>query len=306
MENATNNILANISDKVVLSSVTKLEVLQNISILGSNDPTIICVDGGRLQIESCNNLKIKCVSWIGCGVLSINHSSDVIVQNCSFQHSVGQAMKLSGVLGDVNISHCKFMSNNHYIGHGLALYYSSNNPANVLTIDNCDFSFIRHSKSVVYIKQSFIHFNNSVFHNNQGVSIYLSSYDSLYIYGEMIFENNVAENGAGIYVIDHSTVTFGEISKVKLFIKNVVKLSRAALFLYNHSSVLFDKNSTVLFCNNKATNGTVYSELSSNVTFNATCEVTFSNNAVTLYGTAIHSLGNSHVTFSGNSKCNIQ
>ena len=300
VENATNNILANVSYKAVLSSVIKLEVIQNISILGNNDLTVICVDGGRLQIESCSNLIIEGVSWIGCGVLAINHSGDVIVQHCSFQHSVGQAMRLSGVLGDVTISHCKFMNNNHYSDHGIALYYSSNNPANVLTIDNCDFSFNRHSKSVVYIRQSLIHFNNSIFHNNQGVSIYLSKYDSLYIHGEMISENNVAENGAGIYVIDHSTVTFGASSKVK-FIKNVAQLSGAVLFLNNHSSVLFNINSIVLFSNNKAINGIVYSEVSSNVTFNVTCKVTFRNNAVTLYGAAIHSLDNSCVTFTGNS-----
>ena len=302
--NAENSSLATItfSNKAVLSSVIELKVLQNKFIMGLNNLTVTCVNGGRLYIEYCNNLTIEGVSWIGCGVLTINHSRDITIQKCSFQHSLGQAVKLSGVLGDVNINHCKFMNNNHYRGHGTALYYSSNNPSNVFTITNCDFSFNRYSKSVVYIKQSLrhMHVNNSVFYSNQGVSIYLSSYDNLYMDGEILFENNVAEYGAGIFINDHSTVTFGENCKVK-FINNIANHSGAAVLLNNHSSILFDKNSIAMFNDNKATNGTIYSRDNCNVTFKATCVVTFSRNAVTLYGAAIHSLDSCHVTFTGNS-----
>ena len=230
--NAGNSSLATItiSDKAVLSSVVELKVLQNMFIMGLNNLTVTCVNGGRLHIESCNNLTIEGVSWIGCGVLTINHSRDITIKKCSFQHSLGQAVKLSGVLGDVNINHCKFMNNNNYRGHGTALYYSSNNPSNLLTITNCDFSFNRYSKSVVYMKQSLrhMHVNNSVFYSNQGVSIYLSSYDNLYMNGEILFENNVAEYGAGIFINDHSTITFGENSKVK-FINNIANHSGAAV-----------------------------------------------------------------------------
>jgi len=37
---------------------------------------------------------------------------------------------------------------------------------------------------------------------------------TLYIAGEVLFENNVAENGAGISIIGASTVIFGENSNV--------------------------------------------------------------------------------------------
>ena len=56
------------------------------------------------------------------------------------------------------------------------------------------------------------------------------------------------------------------------------------------------------FNDNKATNGTIYTEVSCNVTFTATCKVTFSSNLVTQYGAAIYSFDNSHVTFTGNAK----
>ena len=301
-KNYTSLDTVTISDKAILSSTIKLEFLQNIIIMGLNNLTVFCIDGGRLDIESCNNLTIEGISWIGCGELTINHSRDVIIQKCSFQYSVGQAMRLSGVLGDVNISHCKFVNNNHYSDHGTALYYSSNNPSNVLTINNCDFSFNTRSKSIIYIRQSLkhIYFNNCVFYSNQGASIYLSSCDDLYMNGEILFENNIAENGAGVYISDHSSVTFGENSKLQ-YINNSVHYSGAAIFLNNHSSVLFDKNSTVTFNDNQATNGTIYSKDNSNVIFDATCEVTFSSNSVALYGAAIHSLLSSYVTFKGNS-----
>ena len=50
---------------------------------------------------------------------------------------------------------------------------------------------------------------------------------------------------------------------------------------------------------------TIYTEVSCNVTFKATCEVTFSSNLVTLYGAAICSVDDSHVTFTGNAKVTL-
>jgi len=71
--------------------------------------------------------------------------------------------------------------------------------------------------------------------------------DNLHINGQVIFENNTAENDAGIHISDYSTVIFGKNSNVK-FINN----SGAAIFLNDHSIVLFDLNSNVTFNSNKA------------------------------------------------------
>ena len=119
------------------------------------------------------------------------------------------------------------------------------------------------------------------------------------IIGEVIFDNNVAESGAGIFINGHSTVLFGENSNVK-FANNSVDHNGAALFLNSHSTVLFDDNSTIKFIDNKATNGTIFSKDKSNVTFKATCKVTFTGNSAKQYGTAIYSSDNSHITFTGN------
>ena len=76
----------------------------------------------------------------------------------------------------------------------------------------------------------------------------------------------------------------------------------AAIFVNRHFNVIFEQSSVVTFNDNKASNGTVYCEASSNVTFKANCNVTFSSNSVTQYGAAIYSFDNSHVTLTENSK----
>lgn len=57
----------------------------------------------------------------------------------------------------------------------------------------------------------------------------------------------------------------------------------------------------VTFNNNSATNGTVYAEYGSNLSFKTNCKVTFSDNSVTQLCAAIYSSHSSHVTFTENS-----
>ena len=145
-----------------------------------------------------------------------------------------------------------------------------------------------------------MYFNNTTFYNNRVVSIYLSNNCFLHISGDILFKNNIAENGAGMYISDDSIVVFGENSNVK-FINNSVYHNGSAIFMNSHSSVIFEQNSTATFNNNKGISGTIYSEDNSNITFKATSHVMFNSNSVTQYGAAIYSFDNSHVTFTGSS-----
>ena len=146
-----------------------------------------------------------------------------MIKNCSLQSSIGQAVALVGVLGDVNISHCNFMHNNYYRGHGTAIHYSSGIVTNsrqlLFTITNCSFIYTEGVKSLVYIENNArrnddISFHSSQFHHNQGVSIYVVN-QKLYLHGTVLFWNNTAKDGAGIYVIYRSTIIFGRSSTVK-------------------------------------------------------------------------------------------
>ena len=124
-------------------------------------------------MESCGNLTIEGVTWIGCGVdaipvIAIYHSSNVIIQKCYFQHSMGQVVSLIGVLGYVNINHCKFVNNNYYRDQGATIKYSSNNSTNVhmymITINNCDFGYNGGAESSIYILRipTMIYFNTYI------------------------------------------------------------------------------------------------------------------------------------------------
>ena len=330
LTSAKDNQLINITDKVlVLSSVINLNNSNNISIIGHNNPTVICANDSGLKMEYCNNLTIDGITWIGCGatdatdvncihckygiykkltpVLAITSFSNFTLQKCSFHYSKGQILHLSKGSGYVSITNCKFINNDQHVGHGSVIYYSSRfNQFDVFAINKCDF-ISNKGVSLVSIAQrnnlhTFTSLINSSFHNNEGTCIYLESHYKLQISGEVLFQNNKAENGAGVY-IHQSTVIFSVSSNVKFF-NNSVNHNGAAVFLMEESSALFDKTSVVTFSDNKAINGTIYS-ISSNVTFKASCEVTFINNTATQYGAAIYSYDNSHIIVTGNAKTNF-
>ena len=174
---------------MTLSLLAEVSDLENVSIIGHNNPTV-------------------------------NYSSNIIIQNCSFQHSIGQAVVMSEVTGDVNINHCQFVYNSHYRGHGAAVHYSSSNVTNhlqpLLTISNCNFTNNKSAKSLVYIKKRISeHADNvmlyySKFCHNQGTSIYVIN-QKLSLSGNVLFQNNTAKSGTGIYITEHSTVIFGRI-----------------------------------------------------------------------------------------------
>ena len=303
--NIANDAIVTLSDKVILSSAVNLSNLQNVSIIGKNNLAVICANGGSLQAEFSNNLTIQGIAWFGCeAALKIYYCKDVILRNCSFLYSKEQAIKISKPSGNVKVSYCKFMYNNHYSGHGSAIHYCSNNtPIDKLTIKNSEFSFNIGSKSIIYIKQSqnYIihhHIKNSTFHNNQAICVHLVGH--LNFSGNLRFRNNVAETGTGIYISNYSTVMFRENSRVK-FINNTAYYFGAAIFLGSHSRVAFDKKSMVTFSDNYAINGTIYSKDSSVVLFKETCEVMFNRNKATQCGAAIYSVENSHITFADSS-----
>ena len=323
-----------IQDKVMkLSSVIKLPVLQvnNISIIGHN-VTVMCVNGGRLTIRRFRNVNvvIEGITWIGCGghsniqtpvifIGDIMHGT-ILIQKCSFQYSLAPAIGNSvesfvdRLYATVDVSiivmHCNFINNHQYKDHGVAIYSRvDRDHDNVnLIISNSSFSNNGPAKSIIYIKDSTQSTNyqlsindNSYFLNNQTVPVYLSAHAKLNIKGEVTFNNNIAEYGAGIFIDDYSTVTFDKNSNVR-FINNSVDHNGAAIFLNSHSNIIFEQGSVVKFHHNKAINGTIYSKVNSNVTFTGNCEVTFNINLAAQYGAAIYSLDNSHVTFTGNSK----
>ena len=321
LANLTSNTLINITTDMTLSSLVTASDIENVSIIGHNNPTVNCNSVGRIHITFCENCVIQGITWDECGTknidnntepgLMLSYSSTVTIRNCSFQRSVGQAVVLSKVSGDININDCKFVNNSYYGGHGAAVYYLSTNLRNsefTFIISNCNFSYNK-MKSLVYLENISLKCNkvilaDSIFYNNEGVSVY-AIHHIIYLNGKILFQNNIAENGAGIYIHDYSTVVFNKNSNIA-FIQNAAINIGGAVFLRNHSVCLFDHNSAATFNNNIAYNGgAIFSGDNSNITFKGNSYVVFSNNTAHDVGGAIFDFSdyvdNSNISFIGNS-----
>ena len=326
LTNLTSNFLINITTDVVLSSIITLVNLANITITGHNNPTVNCNNSGGLLFISCHNCTIEGIIWDECGarifgnpssVLHLFNSSNITITNCTFQHSIGQAVVLSEMIGDVNIDHCNFLSNKQYEGHGTAIHYSSNillAPQLIFNITNCMFSYNEGAKSVVYFGgQSLtnsLHLQNCKFNHNRAVPIYLSN-QNLYISGNVKFYDNVAENGGGMFISDHSNVTFHKSAAVNFRNNNGVAIrtiyNGGVIFLTNHSSIVFDDNSTITFYLNgfntvETVNngGVMYIDHYSTITFQGNSTVTFNDNEAS-NGGVMYIDDNSTITFQGSS-----
>ena len=149
LANLTSNVLINITTDVTLSLLINVPNLENVSILGHNNPTVKCTNVGVIHFNFCHNCIIQDITWDGCGReteagIKLGDSSNVVIENCSFQHSKGPAIVLTGVSGHVNISHCNFVQSNHYGDHGAVIHYSSTDVTSdlqlFLAISNCNFT----------------------------------------------------------------------------------------------------------------------------------------------------------------------
>ena len=254
LTNLTSNTLVNITTDVKLSSIISIPAdLVNISITGHNNPIVYCNNSGGLHFVSCHNCTIAGIIWKQCGasrdsrtsypVLQVYNSSNITISNCYFYNSMGQAIVLSEISGHVNVRHCHFLSNKRYKGHGTAIHYSSISvfsSALHLVITNCNFSYNEGAESIMYIGRSFdsyIFLQNSNFCQNKGAPIYLSN-GSLLINGNIKFYENVAENGAGIFISNSSTVMLNKNATLN-FRNNTAINNGGAIFLDHQSSIIF-------------------------------------------------------------------
>ena len=317
----TSNTIINISTDVVLSSIVTLEGLDNIRIIGQGNSTVNCNDIGSVKFISCNNVTIEGVIWERCGFdnapgIEFYNSSNIVLQSSSFHHSVGQAVVLSNMLGNVYINDCQFTHNKYYKGHGAAIYHTSSPEQSTqvqLVINNCDISFNGPTESVVYIDNSNNKVNghisllqNSTLIQNKGVPIYIS-HTSLVLNNSISFKDNNATAGGGIYS-RNSIITFDDKCNVSFHNNSVGSNGNrfasgrgGAVFAIN-SIIYTNGSSKVTFSNNYATfaGGAIMAIDDSPITFNGSSSVTFSYNHAGTHGGAVF-VENSPITFHGSS-----
>ncbi|XP_065911116.1 probable outer membrane protein pmp6 [Dysidea avara] len=336
--NLTDNVTINITTDVKLSSIVFVVGVNNARVVGYNNPTVYCNNTGGAKFVSCRNITIEGIRWEGCGfynttnsdpVLGMYNSSGITIQSCTFQNSIGQAVVLLNVLGNVIVNSCVFINNKQFRGHGTAVYYSGDTQV-LFMIDNCSFIDNGRAQSVVYIKgyrsSDAISLLNSMFVRNHGVAVYIF-YQVVYIRGNLLFEsndnggifstnnsyvlfaknsharfcNNKADLGGAIYSNNNSNILFEENSTVT-FTENNAKKYGGAIHSGENSDTSFEGNSTVIFIKNSAifNGGAIYSHDNSNILFAENATVTFSENSAR-YGGAMHSLSNSKISFKDSS-----
>ena len=73
MDGVKNNQLVNITDQVVLLSSVIHISSYNVSIIGHNNPTVICCNDSGLKnfMYKSNNFTIEGITWINCGTTEI-------------------------------------------------------------------------------------------------------------------------------------------------------------------------------------------------------------------------------------------
>ena len=67
LSHLTSNVLINITTDVTLSSLAKVSDLENVSIIGHNNPNVNCRNVGGIQYTFCHNCIIRDIIWDGCG-----------------------------------------------------------------------------------------------------------------------------------------------------------------------------------------------------------------------------------------------
>ena len=76
LANLTSNVLINITTDVTLSSLVTVSDLENVSIIGHNNPTVNCISAGGIHFTCCNNCIIQGITWDGCGTENISNDTE--------------------------------------------------------------------------------------------------------------------------------------------------------------------------------------------------------------------------------------
>ena len=116
-----NDTVINItSSYVTLDKSVKLGSgkLTNITVTGSN-VTIMCNNSGSIYCELCDDVMIEGITWDRCGDpngtniagVTFNGTSNISLVNCTFQHSLVQAVCFVMVSGNIIVNHSNFLSN---------------------------------------------------------------------------------------------------------------------------------------------------------------------------------------------------
>ena len=302
----TSNVLINIKTDVMLFSLIKVSDIVNVSIIGYNNPSVNCIDIGGMHFTYSHNLIFKGITLSGCGVrlnyliepgLHLSYSSNIIIQNCVFQYSIGPAVVLL-ISKNVTVSSCSLFNNevacihvinqivyftgkilftNNKVGHNDGIYIS--NHSTVIFNESSDVKFqnsdrfiygilLKNNATILFDQKSTAIFND----NNASRSIISANLNSSITFAascKVTFNNN---SGPVISTSSYSKITFMG-SSVVTFSNNRNKFD--SIISSDYGYICFKENSSTMFYNNT---GSAISLTQGNVSFKGNSYTLFYNN----------------------------
>ena len=116
------------SAMIPLSTVVKINNVNNITIRGQGNTIVMCNNTGGVSCNNCSDVVIEGITWDKCGDPGLQHLAypnafgglnftnvtNLIIQNCILQRSRVRALSLYLVAGTISISHTQFYSNANY------------------------------------------------------------------------------------------------------------------------------------------------------------------------------------------------
>ena len=141
-----SSALHNLSDNTVINITSESVTLHDIVGMGSgnlskititgNDATIMCNNTGGVYCESCSDITIMGITWYQCGgndseilitwtvALAFINSSEILIQNCTFQNSSYYHVYMENAKGMIVIKESNFIKTDFYCDFSTALHIS--------------------------------------------------------------------------------------------------------------------------------------------------------------------------------------
>ena len=246
LRNVNNNTLINItSAKEALTVQINMKNVSMVGITGSNDTVIDCNNtGGVLYFFNCKEIDIFGITFYQCGnsellgAISLDHSHNISITNCTFQSSKIYGITVESLPGRIVINDTEFLCNNKsLLSSGLFIQQTKEG------------STPMHLELVI-IRSVFDH--NGAYHLSDfgsyggGMSIFIndsSSQVKVFI-EDSVFIGNVGSFGGGIYVSTNvASNYFNGVIQLKhvSFVNNTATASMSPILttLYNSGDAIY-------------------------------------------------------------------
>ena len=277
-----------------------------VGLTARGNATVECSDQSVIQLtfSSVTQVGIKGITFIHCGQIQIQYSTNVSVVRSNFFETLGSySLYIYRSRSNILIEFCTFANNTR--GRSLYLWYTT------ARIISSTFNDNRYNDRTIYIystSSSSLFITQSKFKNNTGGNggvIYFrtSSYSQSYLtLDECSFISNTASsNGGAVYVSDGYRSATIECSR-NTFRDNRAHRDGGALYVTGSTGTEISITGS-LFVNNTSQDdgGAVYLTGNNRVTSNGN---SFINNKAIDDGGAVYLTGSNRVTSNGNSFIN--